>query len=288
MLCPFFRYVDGHEREDVVKERERYCAEMKVYQLFMNEYGGNLLMHVVRRPMVLLNGKRIVLVSHDETVLHQNDGTRWSYREKGHENMPLQQKAMGVGLHVSGFLSEDVGVIEITDDEWQRYLASLPTDEARKRAQPNEFHDALAGPLQANIKVLIGKAHATAYLPSGYWTGEHVLKQLEHAVTLFEIKHPGCIGLFQFDNSTGHSKLASDALLTSSMGLNPGGQVLLPYEQYDKYCLHFVTNFLLSSLTLSPPFSPPPPLVTLIISGPCWPPVNNFRDRSWRDAPAGL
>ena len=86
---------------------------MKVYQLFMNEYGGNLLMHVVRRPMVLLNGKRIVLVSHDETVLHQNDGTRWSYREKGHENMPLQQKAMGVGLHVSGFLSEDVGVIEI-------------------------------------------------------------------------------------------------------------------------------------------------------------------------------
>ena len=191
----------------------------------MNEYGGASLMEVVRKPNMLLNGMRIVLVSHDETVLHQNDGTRWSYREKGHENMPLQQKAMGAGLHVSGFLSEDVGVIEISEDEWRRYLESLPSDEARQRAQPKEFHAVLASPLQANIKVMIGKAHATAYMPSGYWTGEHVLKQLEHAVTLFEATHPNCIGLFQFDNSTGHSKLADDALLTSSLGLNPGGQV---------------------------------------------------------------
>jgi len=219
------RYVDGHEREDVVKDRERYCAEIKVYRQFMNEYGGDSLMDVVRGPKILLNDMRIVLVSHDESVLHQNDGTRWSYREKGHENMPLQQKAMGAGLHVSGFLSEDIGVIEISEDKWRRYLESLPSDEARQAAQPNEFHAALGSPLQANIKVLIGKAHATDFMPSGYWTGEHVLKQLEHAVTLFEATHPNCIGLFQFDNSTGHSKLAEDALLTSNLGLNPGGQV---------------------------------------------------------------
>jgi len=34
------RYVDGHEREDVVKDRERYCAEIKVYRQFMNEAGA--------------------------------------------------------------------------------------------------------------------------------------------------------------------------------------------------------------------------------------------------------
>jgi len=195
----------------------------------MNEYGGPSMMQVVRQPKMLINGKRIAFVSHDESVLHQNDGVRWSYREKGHENMPLQQKAMGAGLHVSAFLSEDVGLIELKEDEWRRYLETLPSDEARERAQPNEFHAALASPLQANIKVLIGKGNASEFLPSGYWTGEHVLKQLEHAVTLFEAKHPNCIGLFQFDNSTGHSKLADDALLTSSLGLNPGGQV--PHTQ---------------------------------------------------------
>ena len=48
--------------------------------------------------------------------------------------------------------------------------------------------------------------------------------QLNHAITVFEILHPGCKGLFLFDNSTGHSKMAEDALLAQNMNSGPGGK----------------------------------------------------------------
>ena len=78
--------------------------------------------------------------------------------------------------------------------------------------------------MKANVKIKVWAAHKTQWHPSGYWCGDDVLFQLEHAITLFEVKHPGAKGLFLFDNSTGHDKMVKDALLTSRMNLEPGGQ----------------------------------------------------------------
>ena len=71
------------------------------------------------------------------------------------------------------------------------------------------------GHLDANVCMFIGKAHAGDLHTAGYWCGNDVHTQLNHAITIFEILHPGCIGLFLFDNSTGHSKMPDDALRPS-------------------------------------------------------------------------
>ena len=80
------------------------------------------------------------------------------------------------------------------------------------------------GHLDANVCMLIGKAHASDIHPTGCWCGNDVYTQLNHAITVFEIPHPGCKGLFLFDNSTGHSKMTEDALLAQNMNSGPGGK----------------------------------------------------------------
>ena len=73
--------------------------------------------------------------------------------------------------------------------------------------------------------MFIGKAHAFKLHPTGYWCGDDVYTQLNHAIAIFEILHPGCNGAFLFDNSTGHSKMSEDALLAQNMGQGLGRQV---------------------------------------------------------------
>jgi len=40
---------------------------------------------------------------------------------------------------------------------------------------------------------------------------------------IFEQQHPGCVGLFCFDQSSNHAAMAANALIASNMNLNPGG-----------------------------------------------------------------
>ena len=60
----------------------------------------------------------------------------------------------------------------------------------------------------------------------GYWTGEMLAKQLkDKAIDVFEAAHaPGTLGVFIFDNSSGHSVYADDALVSSRMNVGPGGK----------------------------------------------------------------
>ena len=67
-----------------------------------------------------------VLVVHDETVAHQNDDEGRSYQELG-GSASLNQKGNGAGYHVSGFLSEDVGRMTITKEQWARTWRRCPT-----------------------------------------------------------------------------------------------------------------------------------------------------------------
>jgi hypothetical protein len=104
-------------------------------------------------------------------------------------------------------------------------------DEARARATASTVFlcdaahgNTTEGHLDANVCMFIGKAHGSDLHPTGYWCGNDVYTQLNHAITVFEILHPGCKGLFLFDSSTGHSKMAEDALLAQNMNSGPGGK----------------------------------------------------------------
>ena len=46
---------------------------------------------------------------------------------------------------------------------------------------------------------------------------------MSHAITVFDIPHPGYMGLFLFDNLTGHSKIPEDALLAQNTNTGAGG-----------------------------------------------------------------
>ena len=136
---------------------------------------------------------------------------------------------MGAGYHVSGFLSGKVGRLTMTKMQWDAYLSSLDADGKLRAMLASDFHRAHkpdVGHLDANVSMFIGKGNTSPLHPSGYWTGDDVYKQLGHAITMFEILHPGCKGLFLFDNSTGHAKMADDALLAQSMNAKPGGKLV--------------------------------------------------------------
>ena len=70
----------------------------------------------------------------------------------------------------------------------------------------------------ATVKITPGKN------ADGWWTAPDLLNQItESAIPMFEELHPGCVGVFVFDNSTNHGAFASDALNVGHMNLGAGG-----------------------------------------------------------------
>ena len=65
---------------------------------------------------------------------------------------------------------------------------------------------------------VLGIAH------NGWWTNELVLAQLQQAIKIFEITHPGMVGVWLFDNSNGHNAFAADALVAHKLHGKPGGK----------------------------------------------------------------
>jgi hypothetical protein len=67
----------------------------------------------------------------------------------------------------------------------------------------------------------------------GYWTAEHLLKQIEYkAIPIFEALYPNCVAVFAYDNSSNHAAFRKDALVASQMNLNPGGKQLIMRNTY--------------------------------------------------------
>ena len=60
---------------------------------------------------------------------------------------------------------------------------------------------------------------------SSHFNDIHLNFQIkEKAIPIFNAIHPGCVAVFAFDNSSGHSVFAADALLAHKMNLGPGGK----------------------------------------------------------------
>ena len=59
----------------------------------------------------------------------------------------------------------------------------------------------------------------------GCWDSEKFLRQVEHVITIAERKYPKETHslVFLFDQSSGHTAFASEALNVNHMNVNPGG-----------------------------------------------------------------
>ena len=189
-------YVDGHEREDVVNHRKEFVSRFKDLESRLARWDdeGNFIGDDVPPG----GGKWVVVVTHDESTFHVNDGRRQMWlKDKGD---PLRPKGNGKGIMMSDFL----------------------TPNGRLQAPSQITEDILMAhnvPREATTFFEYGK--------DNYWTGEKMAAQtLDVAVPLFEVVFPRnkFQGLFLFDNATNHRVMADDALDVAKMNLKPGGK----------------------------------------------------------------
>lgn len=86
-------YYDGHDREDVVKDRqERFLPAMAEYRERLVEYKMGCLTEEVMKS-IPIGVRRLVLVVHDESTLTANDGPKASWVQDGEQ--PILKKGAG-------------------------------------------------------------------------------------------------------------------------------------------------------------------------------------------------
>jgi hypothetical protein len=146
--------------------------------------------------------KEHVLVVQDETVFHTNEYCRRSWLAQ--DQQPIQKKGGGWAIHVSDFISETVGRIKLTPELILDQLQlpqdlCLPEFEARKIIYPGKGFD-------------------------DWWSLKQLIKQIEITISIFQITHPNCVGVFVFDRSSTHEGFAEDALNVNHMNIKPGGK----------------------------------------------------------------
>jgi hypothetical protein len=183
-------YMDGHEREDVMKYRnEVFLPAMARFEAKMTHFEGPELKKV--SPTLKDGEKEIIPQFHDESCLTVNDykSTAWL----GPGQKILQKKGRGRLIHVSEFINPLTGRLVLHDKDGNI------VDEARKIIYPGSNGDP-------------------------WWDTDQLLTQVKHAIQVFEKAHPNCVALFIFDQSSAHASLGPNALKASEMNKSDGGK----------------------------------------------------------------
>ena len=114
---------------------------------------------------------------------------------------PIKPKSQGRGIMVSDFVDEHNGYLNLTDEEFDK----------EKDSYPKLWKE-------ARCFLKIGAEYKE------YWDSEKFLKQVEHSITIAELKYQKETHslIFLFNQSSGHKAFASDALNVNRMSVNPG------------------------------------------------------------------
>lgn len=182
-------YVDGHERDDVVRYRQEvflpawYRMEGK-----MRAWTGekmDALEAVV--DTITRAGKNIVVWFHDESIFYAHDRRTSQWVSEDASPSPYA-KGEGVSLMAADFVSADYG--------WLHSKDGLKS--ARVIFRPGKNRD-------------------------GYFTNDDILKQVASAMDILERDYPDDTHVFVFDNATTHLKRAEDAISARYMPKNTPG-----------------------------------------------------------------
>lgn len=195
-------YYDGHEREDVIRYREKFLEEMQIYEKYMPVFEGENMEQ--KDPILLENEKLHIFIVHDECLFYANDDRPIVWAPLGEP--PLRKKGQGKSIMVSEFLIETVGRLKLSESQILQF-PNLPK-EARKYLRPGKNEE-------------------------GWWTADHLLDQVEnYAIPIFEALHPNAVGVFAFDNSTNHGAMPENGLNAKNMNVNPGGRQAIMRDTY--------------------------------------------------------
>ena len=100
-------YYDGHDRADVVKDRqERFLPTMKEHRQRLVEYSMEDPTKEILKPLPP-DVRKLVLLAHDESTCTANDGPKASWVIEGEQ--PILKKGAGRGLHRSDVICSTFG-----------------------------------------------------------------------------------------------------------------------------------------------------------------------------------
>jgi hypothetical protein len=193
-------YVDGHERTDVVQYRSVYLKKLDdIRTVHLPPPPCSDEMAAIP-PIDAETRKRLVIIYHDESIFHTNEGQTWIWGTGDHAY--IQPKSKGAGIMVSDFIDEHNGFLCLTDTEHQ--IASASNSNFPKAAR-------------ALLEYGAGK--------EGYWTSEKFMNNVRDAVAIASFKYPpGRNTLcWIFDQSSCHRAYSEDALNVNNMNVHPGG-----------------------------------------------------------------
>lgn len=110
-------YYDSHERPDVIELIEyRKHFLNKIFELekrIPKSLNDNII--VLEVPILNVNEKHHILITHDEFTFYANDEKKTFWKPVGYQS--LQKKGAGLSLHVSNFLTEIDGCLKTEENE---------------------------------------------------------------------------------------------------------------------------------------------------------------------------
>ena len=235
-------YYDGHEREDVVRDRMEKLVMAKVLEEVTVHFGG-VNCDEVRWPLLHPGERPVVWVSQDESAFHSNDDLASEWAEEG-KGLQIKQKSRGSLLMVSAFISELHGILRCSAAERDAYITHHPNSHMAARLAAEPLWDG-----SSTIIIEPGAAEGK----DKYFDAEQLMEQTKLAMEIFDATHisPGrwvhhrskhgrtsnatypfafksvwlpptvCMGMFFYDHSSGHGAYAEDALLASHSNKGP-------------------------------------------------------------------
>jgi hypothetical protein len=57
-----------------------------------------------------------------------------------------------------------------------------------------------------------------------WWDLKQLIEQIKNTISIFELTHPNCTGVFVFNWSSTHEGFVEEALNINRMNVNPGGK----------------------------------------------------------------
>ena len=199
-------FIDGHERPDVVEDRNRFLAKMEELKPYMVEFNEDGAMKAKDYPVDCAVGgeerRPVIVITHDECTFSANNGIRKAWTRKG--DTFLRPKGRGQGIMTSDFLLP-FGRLN---------LASLSSEKRKEVVEK-------CGLLETEAVEVFeyGKNN------DGYWDGAKLHKQVvSKALPIIEALYPGYSLLFLFDNTTSYSVYAKDVLQVQEMNKSVGGK----------------------------------------------------------------
>ncbi|KAK0495603.1 hypothetical protein EDD18DRAFT_1354058 [Armillaria luteobubalina] len=178
------QYVDGHEREDVVKYwREVFLPAMAALESRMRKWSSNDGPETVPDS----HTRCVVVWFHDESTFYANDCRQKTWEHKNGKAR-LRAKGDGSSLMIAEFVSADHGFLCSPD-----------------------------GTESARVVFRAGKGSGR----DGYFTNEEIRKQAEKAMDILAKYFPDEDHILVFDNATTHVKHAGTALSATRMPKGP-------------------------------------------------------------------